>query len=103
MLTDAAQLAENPYEKNQILSVLANVKELQALDMAVPYLNEKATRREAAAAIVKIAEFTFKDYPDETEEALKKVLDFVRVGSSAGRARDLLRQIKIAKKASPPA
>jgi hypothetical protein len=100
MLTEAAQLAENPNEKKLILSVLANVKEVQALNMAVPYLNEKATRREAAAAIVKIAESTINDNPDETAEALKKVIDFINVGPIRGRARELLKQIKPAK-ASP--
>ncbi|MBN1392266.1 MAG: HEAT repeat domain-containing protein [Sedimentisphaerales bacterium] len=100
MLTDAAQLAERADEKNLILSVLSNVKDPQALNMAVPYLNEKATRREAAVAIVKIAEFTINDNPDETAEALKKVLDFVKAGPVRGRARELLKQIE-AVKASP--
>lgn len=94
MCSDAMQLAANPDEKKLVLSVLANVKGFESLNMAASYLDDPALQQEAAAAVVKIAESTLKSNPDETKSVLEKVLETTKSNSLREQAQELINGIK---------
>jgi hypothetical protein len=94
MCSEAMQLAANPDEKKLVLSALANVKGIESLNMAASYLDDSNLQQEAAAAVVKIAESTLKDNPNETKAALEKVLDTANTDPLREQARQLINQIK---------
>jgi HEAT repeat protein len=94
MLSNAMTLAANADEKKLVLSALANVKGIESLNMAAPYLDDPALQQEAAAAVVKIAESTIKTNPNETKTALQKVLETAKSNLLREQAQGLLNQIK---------
>jgi type 1 glutamine amidotransferase/HEAT repeat protein len=67
MCKQAMALAENVSEKKMVLSGLANVRTLEAMQMAADYLDDNALQQEAAAAIVRIASETFQRHPEQTK------------------------------------
>lgn len=56
MYKQALALAPNPMEKKGVLSGLANIKSLEAMQMAAAYLQDTSLQQEAQVAIVKIAQ-----------------------------------------------
>jgi HEAT repeat protein len=74
MYKEAMSLAANAADKKMVLSGLGNTKGLGALQMAGGYLEDSELKQEAEAAVVKIAETTIRNNPQETKELLQKVV-----------------------------
>jgi len=90
MYEEAMELAPNANEKRNILSGLANVKGLKALQLAGRYINEESLQQEAAAAVINIAGSTIEDYPKETKTALRQAVRVVKTGSLRHKGQELL-------------
>jgi HEAT repeat protein len=74
MYKKAMSLAPDVGEKRRVLSGLAGVESLAALQMAAEYLDDESLSREAGSAVVKIASSICDDFPKEAIEVLKKVI-----------------------------
>jgi HEAT repeat protein len=74
MYKEAMSLAANAADKKMVLSGLGDTKGLGALQMAGGYLEDSELKQEAEAAVVKIAETTIRNNPQETKELLQKVV-----------------------------
>jgi type 1 glutamine amidotransferase/HEAT repeat protein len=70
----AMELAANPNEQKMVLGWLAEVKSLEALEMAAAYLKNQTLRTEAEVAAVKIAGAVSGAHPAETKAGLQRVL-----------------------------
>jgi len=90
----AMDLAPSIPEKRMVLSGLANVKSLAALEMAASYLQDKTLQQEAEVAVVKIAEGTFESHPQQTKDILNKIIQTSKNDSLRQQARKILNQIK---------
>jgi len=92
---DTLSTAKQISEKKMILSELANVQSILALNMAAEYLKDGELSQEAAAAIVKIAGTTRRTDPKPTKQMLQKIIDQVELGKTIrGQAKKVLRSIK---------
>jgi HEAT repeat protein len=96
MYQQAMELSENASERKIVLSGLANVKSLAALEMAASYLNDSDLQQEAEAAVVKIAEGVYKDRPQQTNDILNKIIQTSKNDSLRWKAQEIITQITIA-------
>jgi HEAT repeat protein len=94
MYRQAMSLASNTSEKKMVLSGLANIKSLAALQMAAAYMEDKNLQQEAEVAVVKIAEATLGSYPAESKAALQKVIQISKNDFLRKQAQELLNRIK---------
>jgi len=94
MYKQAMSLASDISEKRMVLSGLANIKSLAALQMAAVYLERKNLQEEAEAAVVKIAEATSGSYPAESKAALQKVSQISKNDFLRQKAQEVIKQIK---------
>jgi len=94
MYKQAMSLASDTSEKKMVLSGLANVKLLAALQMAASYLADKSLQQEAEVAVVKIAEATVGSNPAESNAALQKVIQISKNEFLREQAQKLISQIK---------
>ena len=94
MYKQAMSLASNTSEKKMVLSGLANIKSLAALQMAAAYMEDKSLQQEAEVAVVKIAEATGGSYPAESKTALQKVIQVSKNDFLRKQAQELLNRIK---------
>lgn len=92
--TRAMLLASNVSEKKMVLSGLANVNSIGALQMAVTYLKDKTLQEEAEVAVVKIAEATAGSRPAESKAALQKVSKITTNEFLREQVQKLINQIK---------
>jgi len=92
MYKKAMALASNADEKKMVLSGLANVKGLSALEMAVGCLNDVNLQQEAAVAVVRIAERLGDGYLGKTKAALQKAIEVSKSESVREQAKKLLNQ-----------
>jgi len=90
----AMSLASDTGEKKMVLSGLANIKSLAALQMASAYLDDKNLQQEAEVAVVKIAEAIVGSYPAESKAALEKVIQASKNDFLRKKAQELVNQIK---------
>jgi HEAT repeat protein len=77
MYRTAARLADDlgrPEDKKFVLAGLAEVRHPAALEMMLPYLEDKALKAEAAVAIIKAAGGLVGEHPTEARAALRKVI-----------------------------
>ena len=74
MYKKAMFLAPDAGEKKRVLSGLANTKSLDALTMARSYLQDKALLKEAESAVVTIAGGIYENFPQQTMDVLKKIV-----------------------------
>jgi len=77
-------------ERRLILSGLANMDVLPALEMAGEYLDDPNLSQEAASAVVSIAESTIESNPEETENYLQQVVDAIENEQILQNAREIL-------------
>lgn len=84
MYKKAMSLSSDVAEKRNVLSGLAAVRSLAALNMAADYLNDEALPNEAGFAAIKIAEGIHGDFPQQAMSLLKKIAQTAK--------SDLLRQ-----------
>jgi HEAT repeat protein len=92
MCKEALALAERDEEKKLVLGALGGVPTIEALNAAIPFLDNAAMKDEAAAAVVAIAEKTLKAHPAESTEALQKALKATQNKDVTRRAQDLLKR-----------
>jgi hypothetical protein len=93
MYSEAMSLSSDAGQRKSILSGLANVKSLGALETAAGYLQDSALQAEAEAAVVRIAESTKADHPEQTKEVLQKVLKISKNDGLRERAQKLIDEI----------
>jgi HEAT repeat protein len=74
-IRNAYDLSESTAESSIVISGLSRIGSLEALDMAISLLEDPDLRKEAEAAVVRIAEQTSWDYPEETTRQLNIVLE----------------------------
>lgn len=91
MYKEAMALATGPTEKRMVLSGLANVESLEALQTAGSYLDDGELKQEAEAAVVKIAHSTIRRHRQETRELLQKVLEGTTSDTVREEAQRLLK------------
>ena len=89
----AMNLARSVTEKRMVLSGLANVESPAALIIAAGYLDNKALQTEAEVAVLKIAEAIYRRHPQQTEDALDKIIQTSQSESMRKRARQIVKQI----------
>ncbi len=94
MYRQAMSLASDTSEKKMVLSGLANMKLLAALEMAAAYLEDKSLQQEAEVAVVKIAQATGGSYPAESKAALQKIIQISKNDFLRKQAQELLNRIK---------
>ena len=94
MYKQAMSLASDTSEKKMVLSGLANIKSLAALEIAVSYLQDKALQQEAEVAVVKIAEATIESNPAESKAALQKVIEVSKNDFLRKKAQEMKSKIK---------
>jgi hypothetical protein len=90
----AMQLASEVGEKRTVLSGLANVKSLEALQLAADYLADSALQKEAEAAVVRIAQNTRAEHPGQTKAVLQKVVEISKNEGLRQQAQRLIDEIK---------
>ncbi len=94
MYKKAMELARGPDEKKMVLSGLANVRTLPALEMAGRFLDDMDLQQEAAVAVLRIAEGTKDSHPEQTRGVLEKVLRASQNDSVRKQASKLIKQIQ---------
>ena len=90
----AMSLASNVSEKRMVLSGLANVRSLAALQIAAGYVKDNDLQQEAGVAVVKIAEGIYGSYPQKTKDMLTQVLQISKDESLRQQAQDIINQIE---------
>ena len=90
----AMKLAPDANEKRRVLSGLGNTKSLGAMQMAAEYLEDKALLKEAEYAAVKIAESIYKNFPEQTQNVLDKIVRSSKNDSLLQQAQKVINQIK---------
>ena len=73
-LQNAMQMAPRVTEKRQVISALADIPSLPALQLVLDVIGDDDLRREAEVAAVSIAEDTVHTYPHRTAEAMESIL-----------------------------
>jgi len=89
---DALGLAERDEERKLVLGALGGVPTAEALAIVVPFLDNPATKDEAAAAAVSIGEKTAGSHAPQTAEAMKKALKVTANADLQKRAKEILRR-----------
>jgi type 1 glutamine amidotransferase/HEAT repeat protein len=89
----AMELAPNPNEQKMVLGWLAELKSLEALEMAAAYLKNAALRTEAEVAAVKISGAVSGTHPAETKAKLQQVLQSAK-NDTLPHTREALALIK---------
>ena len=90
----AAVLAQRDEEKKLLLGALSTVPAIDALSMAMAYLDNAATKDEAAFAAVAIGEKIVDQKPGEVAEAIQKVLKATENRDVRKRGRAVLDKAK---------
>jgi len=94
MYKQAMDLASSAALKRLVLSGLADVKSIGALQMAVEYLEDKGLQQEAEFAVVKIAEAIGGSHPQQSKDMLKKVIQISKNDSLCQQAQEVINQIE---------
>ena len=71
----AWNLSTGSPEARMVISGLSRIGSLEALDMAIALLDDPELKKEAEAAVARIAERTGWGYPAKTAERLNSVLE----------------------------
>jgi HEAT repeat protein len=93
MYRKAMSLAPDAGEKKRILSGLANMKSLDALQMVRGYFEDKALLQEAESAAVKIAEGIYEKYPQQALDALDKIVQTTNNEALQKQAQEVINKI----------
>ncbi|MBA7609743.1 hypothetical protein ES703_16937 [subsurface metagenome] len=91
---EAMGLASAASEKKMVLSGLGNVGTVAALELATGYLDDSELQQEAEAAVGMIARSIASDHPQETREALEKVLQVTENDQLRGQIQQFIDQMK---------
>lgn len=74
MYQKAFDLSSEINEKRMVLSGLAEIRSMSALDMAARYLGDPSLQNEAEVAVVRIAQRIWREHPQETLPYLNRVV-----------------------------
>ena len=96
---EAAALAERPDEKKRLLAALAGLPSAASLGLILPHLDDDATKEEAAAAVVAVAEGLLKARASAQDAGslvgpLEKAVQAVKDRRLLGRAAAALKQAR---------
>jgi HEAT repeat protein len=89
---DAMGLADRDEEKKLALGALGGVPNVEALAIVVPFLDNPATKDEAAAAAVTIGEKIAGSHAPQTADAMKKALKATANADLQKRAKEVLQR-----------
>lgn len=102
MCREAAPLAQKPGEKKLLLSALGKIQTAESVTLIAPYLDDAATKEEASAAVVSIAErMTRGRNAVKVTPKLAEIL--TKVASTTGNADLAKRAAAMAQQAGKPA
>jgi HEAT repeat protein len=90
----AMNLAPDASEKKRVLSGLAEVKSLGALQIAMDYLDDETLCREAELAVIKIADNIYREFTKQAQNALKKIVQDSKNDMVRKQAQEQLNQIE---------
>jgi HEAT repeat protein len=94
MYKKAMSLAPDAGEKKRVLSGLANIKSLAAMQMAAGYLDDEALSVEAGAALINIAGGIYADYPEQAKDLLNRIIKTTKSDSLSQQARELIDKLE---------
>jgi hypothetical protein len=94
MYKQAMSLASDISEKKLVLSGLANIESLDALEMASGCLQDGDLQQEAEVAVIKIAASVGGSEPARSRAALQKVIQVSKNELLRMQAKELLNRIK---------
>ncbi len=86
-------LAPDAGEKKRVLSGLANTKSLDALTIATGCLQDKALLREAESAVVTIAGSIYENFPQQSMDVLKKIVQSTSNDALQKQAQEVINKI----------
>ena len=89
----AYDLSASTAESRIVISGLSRIESLEALDMAIGLLDDPALKKEAEVAVVRIADQTSWEFPEETTRQLKSVLEKIDDESVEQRIHRILDRI----------
>lgn len=89
----AMSLASDATLKRQVLSGLADVKSLDAMQMAAEYLEDTTLQQEAELSVVKIAEAIRRSHAQQVKDVLQKIVENTKSDSVREDAQKTLRRI----------
>jgi len=93
MYKKAMSLAPDAGEKKRVLSGLANMKSLDAVQVVRGYFKDKALLQEAESAAVKIAGGIYEKYPQQALDALDKIVQTTNNEALQKQAQELINKI----------
>lgn len=93
MYSKAMSLAPDTGEKRRVLSGLARAKSLASLQIAANYIQDKSLFKEAQLAVVKIAGGIYVEYPRQTKDVLKKIIQTSENELMRQQAQELINRI----------
>ncbi len=94
MCRQAAELIQRNEEKKLLLGVMGTVPAVEALSMAVMYMNDPLVRNEACFAVVGICDKIVLQNPDEVADAIGKVLEATNNRNVTRRAKQVLKKAR---------
>lgn len=94
MYQKAFDLSSEINEKRMVLSGLAEIRSMSALDMAARYLGDLPLQEEAEVAVVRIAQRIWREYPRETLPYLNRVIQTTKDEEVRENAERLIDRIK---------
>ena len=94
LLKPLLALATRPEDRRVVVAGVASVPDVEALKLVGPMLSDAAVKEEAVQAILQIAPATAGAHPQETKEALQRVLATTESAESRNRAVTIARQIE---------
>ena len=93
MYERAMNLAAGDTEKKKVLSALAQVKSLEALEMSKMYLGNEKLSSEAEFAVIKIAENVYEQFPQQVKNTLNQLLKQLKNDSLRKQTEELIHKI----------
>jgi len=95
MYKKAMGLAPDAGEKKRVLSGLAGMKSLAALQMAAGYLDDETLSIESEAAVINIAGGIYSDYPEQAKDMLNRIVKTTKVDSLRQQAQELINKFEL--------
>ena len=92
MCQEAAGLAQSADEKKLLLGALGSIKTVEAVALVTPYLDDAATKEEASAAVVSIAQELLQG--DQAAPAAAKLIEPLQKVAQATTNEDLAKRAK---------
>ena len=89
----AMDLAPDASEKKRVLSGLAEVRSLGALQIAMDYLDDETLCKEAELAVVEIAGNIYRNFPEQATDVLKTIVQDSKNDMVRKEAQETLNQI----------